>query len=494
MGNCCNGCTAGDADGLDKSDAETVATFLLKDPRWRVRAVERIDLTSASWCERRRSVHVKALESFLPPEFVGGRKSARLYVPIGNFPKGPLLDFSVNVAGQQAFLLPRNEHALIHVEYVKLLAAEAGIVMDGSLEPLLAGVFGFASNPWEVFLQSELNPSKSVINRLLCKYFKKNGLPGWGEGSIEIDVVEAWTSAVDPIRKLVRERTPGNVLSAAENPLLVLPHLESPALSDSQAVVDLLSNLNEFLTVVWTEAVSPIAPDVAQKAAKGLLEFYAASGNHWSAIAECTVPLTEPFMIKTSERRGLGLNSGGMTSKKVSKQLVTFKDAYSNHVSVRVLDTNVELVSPHAAVLDEKRNPIDLTPDYKRATPELLSFYDADPHRPARIWLNLPLQASLPTRVGRLVILTLTVTALVAFCFFVFNWLGVGGSRAMTGADIAVILVPSAIAASLLIVREVSTLSTEINKGWTLATGGVLLTLWLSTLSAYGLSAINWGK
>lgn len=64
----------------------------------------------------------------------------------------------------------------------------------------------------------------------------------------------------------------------------------------------------------------------------------------------------------------------------------------------------------------------------------------------------------------------------------------------MTGADIAVILVPSAIAASLLIVREVSTLSTEINKGWTLATGGVLMVLWFSTLIAYGLSAINWGK
>lgn len=393
----CNECSSGGADKFDESDAEAIAVLLLKDPKWRVRAVERIDLTSASWCDRRRSVHVKALESFLPSEFVSGRKRARLYVPIGSFPKGPLLDFSVSVAGAPAFLLPRNEHARIHVEYVKFLAAQAGITVRPSLESLLAAIFGFASNPWEVFLQSESNPSKGVINSLLCNYFKKNGLPGWNGGPVAVEVVETWASAVDAIQKLVRERAPENVLSAAENPLLALPHLEPHLLPNPQTVVDLLSELKDFLTAVWVKSASP-TPDTSKGASNQLLDFYASSGNHWSAIAECTVPLLEPFMIKTSERRSLGLKSGHMASQKVSKQLVTFNDAYSNHVSVRVLDTNVEVVSPQATVLDEKRDPIDLTPDYKRATPELLSFYDADPHRPARIWLNLPLQASLPAR------------------------------------------------------------------------------------------------
>lgn len=259
----CNECSSGGADKFDESDAEAIAVLLLKDPKWRVRAVERIDLTSASWCDRRRSVHVKALESFLPSEFVSGRKRARLYVPIGSFPKGPLLDFSVSVAGAPAFLLPRNEHARIHVEYVKFLAAQAGITVRPSLESLLAAIFGFASNPWEVFLQSESNPSKGVINSLLCNYFKKNGLPGWNGGPVAVEVVETWASAVDAIQKLVRERAPENVLSAAENPLLALPHLEPHLLPNPQTVVDLLSELKDFLTAVWVKSASP-TPDTSR--------------------------------------------------------------------------------------------------------------------------------------------------------------------------------------------------------------------------------------
>ncbi|MFJ3728173.1 hypothetical protein ACIPYQ_37180 [Streptomyces sp. NPDC090045] len=475
---------------FDKDKAASIAALLLKDQKWRMRAVERIDLTSANWCERRRSVHAKELESvLLPSGLVSGRNSMRLYLPIGSFHKGPLLDFNVRVAEEPAFLLPRAKHSRIHVKYLRLLAADAAVEMDAGIEPLLVAIFGFASNPWEVFLQSEVRPSQGVINSLLCKYLERYGLPGWNAGPINITAVESWRSSVEMTKGLVRDRAPENMLSAAENPILALPHM-SVTVPDAASVLALLADLNIFLAAVLGQVASK--DDTKRKAASRLLDFYASSGSHWSAIVDCTVSLSTPFMIKTSERRGLNLDSSFPMKQRSSKQLVAFNDARSNHVSVRVIDMNVELASP--TVLDENSEPIDLTPDFKRATPELLSFYDANPDRPNRIWLHLPLKSSLPARVSRLVVLTLTATALIAFCFFVFNWLEIGGTQALTGADIAVILVPSAIAASLLIVREVSTLSTEINKGWTLATGGLLLLLWLATLIAYGLNGIDWGE
>lgn len=92
-------------------------------------------------------------------------------------------------------------------------------------------------------------------------------------------------------------------------------------------------------------------------------------------------------------------------------------------------------------------------------------------------------------------ILGLIASALMAFIIFVLHWFGVGsGKREMSGADVAVILVPSAIAASLLLVRESSTLSTELNKRSSIATASALVVLWVCTLIAYAVERIEWGS
>ncbi|WP_406185884.1 hypothetical protein [Streptomyces sp. NBC_01006] len=486
----CEGKEEGNANGFgqfNEEDAESVAIALLDDLDWRVRAVERIDLTSASWSDRKRSIHAKPLRSWLPPSIKeGAAKEKRVYLPIGNFPKGPLLDFSVTVADRQGYLLTRKEHADIHVHYMQLLAAEAGVPMDAAqLDPLLSAIFSFATSPWQDFLVPESEaPSPDVLEILICNYLNKGTIPGWRKGPIDIEMVREWSAALSETRKLVTDRVPSNLSSVTENPLLILPYVEIVDVSNSGRVLNLFETLNRFLVEVSKKAETV-------EAAKKLVQLYAVSGSHWNAIAECTVPLDEPFMIKTWERRGLLTERARRSAK---QQLVLFRDAQSNHVSVRVSDANVELVASKVTVLDEGRTPLGRSTDFKRATPDLLAFYDGNPGRPERILLDLPLKSSHSATVSRFVILVLTASALLAFCFFLFHWAGAGGKETMTGADIAVILIPAALAASLLLVRETSTLSTEVNKYWAMVVGVILLVLWISALIAYGVNGIDWGS
>jgi hypothetical protein len=472
-------------------EAEAAAITLLSDLTWRVRTVERIELQSASWTDRKKSIHVEPLQSWLPEELQNTLEEhhthARLFLPIGNFPRGALLDFSVTVADQAAFLLPRNDQALIRAHYVEELARRANITWDKNrVIPLLQAIFGFATEQWKRNLQQESSPSDAVLQTLLWKYLNEVGIPGWAQQDVDYAMVQRWNELVDQTRSVVRKLIAKDRISAAEHPILALPHATGITLNSEQAVVEHLSALNDLL----------VAADIAPSdnaASKTLLNVYAIGGSHWDAITEVVVPLKEPFMIKTCEKREVGLKRGpGWT--KSSHQIVSFNDAYSTHLNIRVADTNVEMKVQGARVLNERNNLISGSPDFQRATPELFTLNSARPNRPHYVVVSMPLKASLPARVSRFVILALTASALIAFCFFLFNWLGAGGGRDMTAGDVAVILVPSAIAASLLLVRETSTLSTEINEDWSITTGLILLILWISTLIAYGFNGIEWGR
>ncbi|MGW8600789.1 hypothetical protein ACWGLB_17860 [Streptomyces sp. NPDC055893] len=364
------------------------------------------------------------------------------------------------------------------------------------MSPLLTAVFRFAASPWEGMLEQENRPTDEVMNLLIAQYLTREGIPGWSKGVVTSDMVTTWQAAIQPVQQLVRMYAASNYSSAAEYPLLALPKL-STSLVDDNAVLQLMQEFNTFLVMAGNR--------IGSVAAQKLIKFYAVSGNYWHALVECVVPLEETFMIKTEEKRAIAFAAAGAqipgsskarswTLRKYSHQLVTFRDALSNHVSVRIGDASLELSARKATVVTDREEEVPTSPDFKRATPELLSFYDSSPERPERILLRIPLKASLPSFASRVAILTLTVSALIAFCFFVFRWAGVGQGGSMTGTDVAVILVPSAIAASLMLVRDTSTLSAEINKEWSVIIGAVLVGLWIATLLAYALTAIAWGN
>lgn len=97
---------------VDLTGSTSAVCRLLDRPYdWRVRAVERIEMGSATSCMRRRSLLVAPLRDviggLLPRH--GRIESARLTLPVASFPKGPLVDFDVTAADQPAQLLPRAE-------------------------------------------------------------------------------------------------------------------------------------------------------------------------------------------------------------------------------------------------------------------------------------------------------------------------------------------------------------------------------------------------
>lgn len=499
----------------NKTTAMRLSIGLLENPsKWRKRAVERIDLTSASFAERKKSIECAPLRDVLNdiagylPRIRSHHKRAKLWLPIGNFPKGPLIDFDLRIAEEPGFLLTKDLHSEIHANRILRLARTARITTHHpTLEVALKEIFGFTTGLWQN-IHGNVKPEPEPMRELILRFLNAEGIYGWADTPLTpLDIYNWWYSSIDFINRSANSRMVATIDNAAAVPLLALPAIAQTMASNNTPICNrndvsaILDLLKAFLEDAKQKTGNKITGE--ERAANKIEILYASYGDHWDAISECEVPLDEPFMIKTSETRGLHLGSPGevansfsrqkgWVSRKSSSQLVVWKDAKSNHVNIRVKDANVELVHDGVKALSERHEVINELPKYFESTPEFLGFYDTRNDRHFRLWIDLPLTTSTPTKVSRWVILSLASTALIAFGFFALHWFGVGNAT-MSGADVAVILVPSAIAASLLLVREASTLSTELTKEWSIGTAAVLVLLWLGTLIAYGSEKISWG-
>ncbi|MGW1958036.1 hypothetical protein ACWCPI_35735 [Streptomyces sp. NPDC001920] len=481
-----------------ETEKKEIAVALLYESReWRVRAVERIEVTSASWSDRRRSTQATELKDLVSnnASIKPWHTHVTLYLPVGNFPKSPLLDFDVTVAGEPAFVLPREEQSKLHTWYISFLASQVGVAIDSSITSLLTAIFAFPAGPWQNVHQSMHEEyeqyERATLELLVWQYLMSSS--SWNF-QVSQEMVQDWLSIIDPIHKWVSKSVPSSIDSASENPVLALPDIGQMFANELQ-VASLLGDLNSLLS--WARN-----QQVAQT--RRLLKAYAAYGRYWDMFVECTIPLDEPFMIKTAEKRGLHLGEPGkvanshskpsqLSLQKTSSQLVVFNDAMTNHLNVRVNDTNVELVPDKVRVLNERYEPVGEEPDFQQSSPELLSFYSADEGRKHRIWVDIPLRPSGHAAITRWVVVVLSASALLAFIFFVYHWFDMAEDSKMTGQDVAVILVPSAIAASLLLVRESSTLGAEINKEIYYVTSLILVGLWFFTLTMYAFNKIDWG-
>ncbi|MBB4984785.1 hypothetical protein [Streptomyces nymphaeiformis] len=464
---------------------------LLGNPRqWRQRAVERIDLTSALFEDRRRSVQAADLAGMLRPYIKRGHTHARLYLPIGTFPKGPLLDFAVTVDEKPAYLLPREAHGYFQAEYLNhLMLTHHGEELAPDVNDLLRRVCSFAPGVWQQ-LRQDLDSEREPV----VAYLNATGLGTLvGKDPLEVGDVHDLVCVARSVGELVRQFAPQDVDSPSENPLLALPFLDAGGVHSLAVILATLEKLRNSLRL---SSEHPVSED------RRFVATYADYGRHWDALVECVVPLERPFMIRTSEKRAVRLEEPfgegsrkwlSDVGRKKAHQLINYGDASSNHVTCRITDSNVEFVSDGWRVLDERYGEIDALADAAEVTPEIVAFYDSKADRPNRLWLELPLRQTPAAAVGMWTVLFMIGTALISFLIFVFNWFESGRSHSLSGTDVAVILVPSAIAAALLLVREASTLSTRLNKYWRYGAAGVLGFLWLITLIFYGISKVKWG-
>nr|WSX78236.1 hypothetical protein OH826_32955 [Streptomyces sp. NBC_00899] len=474
---------------------------------WRARAVERISLSSALWADRRRSVQVEHLGDFLGIKRGRDCNEARLYLPVGSFSSGPLLDFDLEIAGRPAYLLSSSEHATLEADYMAHAAKNLGLWPDDAqtsslLKGLIQAIYTFRGGDWKTEINNiavGMNHDPDLIRDWLRGRIAISR--AWGH---DIDANEAllqylaarphepftteainsanpsWKDHITPIRECVFERVPENIYGAPATPSIVVSQ-ELPA--DFRTVPDFDAALQALLKFINSAISNGSEP------ANALVNRYAEYGCYWTALADCIVPLDDPFLVKTSDRRTLFLKepTGGLPRygspilgrRVTAYQRIEYSDAHSNHVNIRTLDSSVAFRSGFTA-RNHSYQKHEFKPTDEWFSQELVSFYSKGV-RAQRMWLNIPLKSDRATWWASRATFLVSLIAFIAMLLLGIPVVGQG----VTAVDAGVLLIPSAIAAALLLTRDSSSLGSEVNLFWHRLTGLLLIALWIMTLIWY---------
>jgi hypothetical protein len=414
-----------------------VTAALLLDPlSWRVRVVEQIEIDSPNAAVRRRSLQTQLLRPViaaaagLPSSpLAGGPRRALLALPIAPIPKGPLVGFDVTgPAGDPGLLLPRAEIAARQAVFMAALADRAGLDVADGAWVIAELAFGFTGTPWREFRGN------------LAAYLIAGTDPS------AADHVDRWRELGErAARALAPWAESPSADNAVENPALVIPSLLASGLTtDPDGATECLEQYTRLCERAAEAARSAEAGPVAL-AADTFLASLTDYGINYDAMAVMDVPLDEPFLVKTSDRRPLALS----IVRNEGRQAVVVADAQSNHVSLGIKDPNARLAHVRADDTTGQARAYGLFP--ARKTPEVHSFYAADEDRDYRIVLVF--------RVAPLKRLQLVPLG-VAIGLFALSGLALREDPA--DRDLALLVAPAALAAGILLAREPSALGSRL--------------------------------
>ncbi|WP_148089008.1 hypothetical protein [Saccharothrix texasensis] len=330
---------------------------------------------------------------------------------------------------------------------------------------------------------------RRVIEMFLAKSFPALRIPHrWLD--------QQYIRRVVPIRKALFGYKPHVQHSAAENPLLAAPFL--PGVTSLEDIEGHLIAVRRFVDAL-----------TRMKDKAGVWS-YARLGAYWTAVAECRVPLDESFLVKVAQRTQLDLQLVSRTSaawgpRRYSyvRNLVTVGDAHSNHVVVRVGDSQLELGRDWVNGSDI--DPYRGSPVFKRGvvsarwTPETFSLalrsgaggIASEQH--ARI--SIPIRLALHRGIMMYAVFLLSAfSALGMLTYLVGSWGSASDPgqatlqeilhvlrRSSATPIISAIFIPVSIAAALLLVREPSTLASTINSAMQSLIGATQVALWVFT-------------
>ncbi len=450
--------------------------LLRQQDEWRVRAVEQVTVGSARLCTRRRSLQVAPLGSFVPE--ANGADSAFVLLPVDKLRKRPLLGFNISVDEKPAYLISRRATADVEAALILTLAEEAGVRTDEVTEQYVNAICAFSPSVWERYLRPwHRSPSTRALRAYLIA-----GLSPTGDDKLG-SAASSWTKDLSWIttRKLLRQsgalrsmcrdalgEGPSPV-SSADFPLLAAPLLAERGVIDSlRELTEAMRGLERFVNQLVEQAGVPReAPALV-----ALAEF----GRRWQALAWCDVPLHRPFLVKTEHEAPLRVGR----LRAWAKQPVALADAHSNHLTLSVTDANVELADVQLRGLDESRLEGTLATGLRRSR-ERFALYTSEPGRDARGALRFRLRVPL------------AITAVNAVVLAV-SWLAVGLTGVLvardqvSSAELAVLVVPTTFAASLLLTRERNSLARRLQAK---SRAGVLVAtaaLWMLAAWYYAMS------
>ncbi|MGI5408513.1 hypothetical protein ACQEV9_17175 [Streptomyces chartreusis] len=498
-------------------------TLLHHLPAWRMRAIERIEFSSALWSVREHEIHVKPLtevamvRSGLPghvPDLYsqlarlpkGEDGTAELVLPIVELPKVPLVDLRITVDGEPVYRIPLDVGAEMEAQYIKNLANEAGIdttSFKNDLTDLLSAIFFLPTSQyaatWKRYKQFSINPRqwRHPIMRILAK---KDPLEIFLNSCLRFEVkahtLQEWREICSPIKDYVLQETMEDYLNGAEYPLIALPQMSREMRRLGKGELDedscnrRLKALYDLLYAAHAQKAHIDSENEEQRAraatASMLLSTYAAFGSRWTAFSRCRVPVDRPFIINVREMRSIYFQHKWNreyrswrtfpTAEHVGRtawKMVTFADAETNHLSIKTADTSVRLHRCEA--VDEKGKPVDRPVkegekiggelDEESETFELYLRHDSTPDRLRRIWIKCHLRLD---RVISLFFYLAMATTAVGTALLI--WRATEGKEVndevhgITAKDAAVILIPVAFVASFVLTRDTSTIAMRLRK------------------------------
>lgn len=444
---------------VDLTEDFAVPIRLLNDPySWRVRAVEKIQVVSARTCSRRRSLQVAPLLPTLSDVVPADTDRARIVLPVASWPKGPVHDFDVEVNGGSAHVIPRVDIADIEASYLVYLATEAGLTVPPTVKAILPLLLGFTTGPWEQWLRDFDNDPKQA----LLPYLRDGIGP-----QVSQSVLTSWHTAIGSSQTLISERQEDASLdlSAVANPILAAPELIAAGISTLNEVEEVICHYADFVAAAGRAATSAGGPSVPEDLLRALADY----GHYWDLMVTAEVPLDAPFTIKTCESRALGLDQ----IRQQAAQQILISDAATNHVTLTVADNNVEIVEP--VVKSLAGDDLSFLTAARTVDPEGASFYLSEYDRDYRALIVFRLRPTPLVQAVNWSFVLLVVVSLVALL----------STTPVSNADLSVLVIPSTFAASLLLVREATTLGTSLRSRSVWALLIALAVLWVVVGALY---------
>ncbi|RUQ86334.1 hypothetical protein [Labedella gwakjiensis] len=276
-----------------------------------------------------------------------------------------------------------------------------------------------------------------------------------------------WDATEGKCREILRRRLDKfQRYSAAESPQLVMPGLLIDGdIADEQEATRSLAEYQSLLQRMDSLS-DPDNPNVADDFLISLADY----ANYYDLIVALKVPLDEPFLVKITERRdigrGIGIGPG-------TQELVV-ADARTNHVTFKVEDPNVRISSFSAYSSSNDDFAYGLF--QSRQDAQNRAFYAHNPDRDYRIVLRFRLAL-----LRRLQLVPYSVAALLGLLTLAL-WL----DTPETLEGFALVVGPSALAASVLLAREPSTLGSRLRTASTTVVTLSLLALLGSATYLYG--------
>ena len=426
-------------------------------------AAERVDLSEDSdffldlldqthiWHERLVSElrfgsrnHVRVVSSYqidFPPALLDrydGLREARranVLLPLTTRPKRQLLNFSLSgPEGSSATLTSRVSIAALQAQYLMLLAETSSAAGGRAAQidsQLYESICVFTP---EFFQEAFLKDCGEDMSDALARYLS-SGL-GW---NVLLSDVNRWRERTVPAGEILARRLcePPDSVSSAEEILLAIPH--NSRLPSSAEEIDSL--VDGFCDGV-------VAADAADD--EQFLRALAEYGRRYELVVEVEVPLLEPSRIKVEEDVPLELNLRWL--RPWVSHTFPLGDARSAHLEARVDDPNVEVAAYEVKDLEGEDASGWL--ESVRHTREALAIYGSEVGRPRFSTLWLRLSVTRPLMIAAVLLSTANLLAIVAIPLIDFD-----GS---VGDRLAVLVIPTTIAATFALVREQTALAARL--------------------------------